>query len=190
MWEFHMVNIPSNVHGLFTPNRNHLGISKCAGTRCRGKISIGYVFAVRSERRICAEVQVNLAYPRETQEMVFDAHDRAFALFKGTCGRGIDARIRSGELPQPVKAFASGRATGWFGWQLIELQRQRLAEAHAAEGEQPAEAEPTRKRAKRARPLCCSAGLPLQTSHPAGVDPSHCPAFGTGRAPRERHHSV
>ncbi|KGJ71462.1 putative integrase, catalytic region [Bradyrhizobium diazoefficiens SEMIA 5080] len=29
------------------------------------------------------------AYPRETQEMVFDAHDRAFALFKGTCTRGI-----------------------------------------------------------------------------------------------------
>jgi len=37
------------------------------------------------------------AYPRETQEMVFDAHDRAFALlhdrafalFKSTCGRGI-----------------------------------------------------------------------------------------------------
>jgi transposase len=28
-------------------------------------------------------------YPRETQEMVFDAHDRAFALFKGTCQRGI-----------------------------------------------------------------------------------------------------
>ena len=24
------------------------------------------------------------AYPRETQEMVFDAHDRAFAMFKGT----------------------------------------------------------------------------------------------------------
>jgi transposase len=29
------------------------------------------------------------AYPRETQEMVFDAHDRAFVLFKGACGRGI-----------------------------------------------------------------------------------------------------
>src|SRR5437660_907721 len=29
------------------------------------------------------------AYPRESQEMVFDAHDRAFALFKGTCQRGI-----------------------------------------------------------------------------------------------------
>jgi transposase len=29
------------------------------------------------------------AYPRETQEMVFDAHDRAFSLFKGACTRGI-----------------------------------------------------------------------------------------------------
>ena len=29
------------------------------------------------------------AYPRETQEMVFDAHERAFAFFKGACGRGI-----------------------------------------------------------------------------------------------------
>jgi transposase len=29
------------------------------------------------------------AYPRETQEMVFDAHDRAFGFFKGACARGI-----------------------------------------------------------------------------------------------------
>jgi transposase len=29
------------------------------------------------------------AYPRETQEMVFDAHDRAFSFFKGACTRGI-----------------------------------------------------------------------------------------------------
>ena len=29
------------------------------------------------------------AYPRETQEMVFDAHDRAFAFFRGGCTRGI-----------------------------------------------------------------------------------------------------
>ena len=28
-------------------------------------------------------------YPRETQEMVFDAHDRAFAFFGGACTRGI-----------------------------------------------------------------------------------------------------
>lgn len=29
------------------------------------------------------------AYPRETQEMVFEAHDRAFSFFKGACTRGI-----------------------------------------------------------------------------------------------------
>lgn len=29
------------------------------------------------------------AYPRETQEMVFDAHDKAFDFFGGTCTRGI-----------------------------------------------------------------------------------------------------
>jgi transposase len=29
------------------------------------------------------------AYPRETQDMVFDAHNRAFAFFKGACTRGI-----------------------------------------------------------------------------------------------------
>jgi len=29
------------------------------------------------------------AYPRETQEMVFDAHERAFAFFKGACTRGV-----------------------------------------------------------------------------------------------------
>ncbi len=29
------------------------------------------------------------AYPRETQEMVFDAHDGGFAFFKGACTRGI-----------------------------------------------------------------------------------------------------
>jgi hypothetical protein len=29
------------------------------------------------------------AYPRESQEMVFDAHDRAFAFYRGACVRGI-----------------------------------------------------------------------------------------------------
>ena len=29
------------------------------------------------------------AYPRESQEMVFDAHDRGFVFFKGACRRGI-----------------------------------------------------------------------------------------------------
>ena len=29
------------------------------------------------------------AYPRESQEMMFDAHDRAFRFFRGACSRGI-----------------------------------------------------------------------------------------------------
>src|SRR3546814_992451 len=32
------------------------------------------------------------ACPRETQEMVFDAHARAFAFFGGVCTRGIDRK--------------------------------------------------------------------------------------------------
>mgnify|MGYP006282844959 FL=1 len=35
------------------------------------------------------------AYPRETQEMVFDAHDRAFAFFRGACTRGIYDNMRT-----------------------------------------------------------------------------------------------
>jgi len=38
-------------------------------------------------------------YPRETQEMVFDAHDRAFALFKGTCVHGTPAALTLRHAP-------------------------------------------------------------------------------------------
>ena len=44
------------------------------------------------------------AYPRETQEMVFDAHDRAFALFKGACRRGIYDNMKTA-----VEAVFSGK---------------------------------------------------------------------------------
>ena len=54
------------------------------------------------------------AYPRETQEMVFDAHDRAFALFKGTCtsrhlrqhedGGGDGLRRQGPPLQSPLPA--------------------------------------------------------------------------------------
>jgi transposase len=40
-------------------------------------------------RSAAHEIPDSPAYPRETQEMVFDAHARAFAFFKGTCTRGI-----------------------------------------------------------------------------------------------------
>ena len=45
------------------------------------------------------------AYPRETQEMVVDAHDRAFALFKGACQRGIYDNMKTA-----VKTILVGKA--------------------------------------------------------------------------------
>jgi transposase len=40
--------------------------------------------------RLChSRMMLVRAYPRETQEMVFDAHERTFAFFKGACTRGI-----------------------------------------------------------------------------------------------------
>ena len=39
------------------------------------------------------------AYPRETQEMVFDAHDRAFAFFGGACTRGIYDNMKTAVDP-------------------------------------------------------------------------------------------
>jgi transposase len=40
--------------------------------------------------RLChSRMFIARAYPRETQEMVFDAHERAFAFFKGSCARGV-----------------------------------------------------------------------------------------------------
>jgi len=45
------------------------------------------------------------AYPRESQEMVFDAHDRAFAFFRGACTRGIYDNMKTA-----VDAILVGKA--------------------------------------------------------------------------------
>jgi len=51
----------------------------------------GVTVAVKvAHMRLChSRMMFARAYPRETQEMVFDAHERAFAFFKGACTRGI-----------------------------------------------------------------------------------------------------
>ena len=48
------------------------------------------------------------AYPRETQEMVFDAHDKGFAFFKGACTRGIYDNMKTA-----VDAIFVGRARAY-----------------------------------------------------------------------------
>src|SRR3712207_4463783 len=48
------------------------------------------------------------AYPRESQEMVFDAHDRAFAFFRGACQRGIYDNMKTA-----VDAVFAGRGRAY-----------------------------------------------------------------------------
>jgi len=46
--------------------------------------------------RLChSRMFLSVAYPRETQEMVFDAHLRAFAFFDGICRRGIYDNLKT-----------------------------------------------------------------------------------------------
>src|SRR5204862_124518 len=62
------------------------------------------------------------AYPRETQEMVFDAHNRAFAFFKGTCTRGIYDNMKTAVetvfIGKDHKYSVSARAVG----RAVEIQ--------------------------------------------------------------------
>ena len=49
-----------------------------------------------AHRRLChSRLPFVRAYPRETQEMVFDAHTRAFAFYRGSCGRGISDNMKT-----------------------------------------------------------------------------------------------
>ena len=57
----------------------------------------GATMAVRvAQVRLCHSRMLFVrAYPRESQEMVFDAHDKAFAFFRGACQRGIYDNMRT-----------------------------------------------------------------------------------------------
>ncbi len=49
-----------------------------------------------AQMRLChSRMPFVRAYPRETQEMVFDAHEKAFAFFRGACQQGIYDNMRT-----------------------------------------------------------------------------------------------
>src|SRR5205807_8358139 len=50
------------------------------------------------------------AYPREAQEMVFEAHNRAFAFFKGSCTRGMYENTKRRSKPCSLAKTASSTA--------------------------------------------------------------------------------
>ena len=82
------------------------------------------------------------AYPRETQEMVFDAHTRAFAFFRGACGRGIYDNMKTavdtvfvGKVRQFNRRFAQlcshyliepVACTPGAGWEKGQVENRRL----------------------------------------------------------------
>jgi transposase len=50
--------------------------------------------------RLChSRIMFVRAYPRETQEMVFDAHERAFAFLNGACDRDCGDPTRQKAQP-------------------------------------------------------------------------------------------
>jgi transposase len=62
------------------------------------------------------------AYFRETQEMVFDAHDRAFAFYSGACRRGIYDNMRTA-----VETVFVGRARA-YNRRFLQLCSHHLVE--------------------------------------------------------------
>jgi hypothetical protein len=72
------------------------------------------------------------AYPRETQEMVFDAHERAFGFFNGACARGIYDNMKTALTHEPdlVLDLALLPARRWRASdRLDEMMRAHLQEA-------------------------------------------------------------
>lgn len=65
------------------------------------------------------------AYPRETQEMVFDAHEHAFRFFGGSCRRGIYDNMRTA-----VAAIFAGRQRT-FNRRFLQLCSHHLVEPTA-----------------------------------------------------------
>jgi transposase len=95
------------------------------------------------------------AYPRETQEMVFDAHHRAFAFFRGTCTRGINDNLKTA-----VDAVFIGKDRR-FNRRFVRLCRHYLVEPVAgipAAGWEKGQSLPRRRPGSRTRSGWCANG--------------------------------
>jgi transposase len=95
------------------------------------------------------------AYPRETQEMVFDAHNRAFAFFKGACTRGIYDNMKTA-----VEAVFIGKDRQ-FNRRFLRMCGHYLVEPTActpASGWEKGQSLPPRRRGSRTRSGWCASG--------------------------------
>jgi transposase len=98
------------------------------------------------------------AYPGETQEMVFDAHERAFAFFKGACTRGIYDNMKTA-----VETVFVGKDRQ-YNRRFLQMCAHHLVDPVActpASGWEKGQSLPPRKRGWRTRSgLCASAFSP------------------------------
>src|SRR4051794_36277792 len=95
------------------------------------------------------------AYPRETQEMVFDAHDRAFAFFKGACTRGIYDNMKTA-----VETIFVGRERA-YNRRFMQMCSHYLVDPVActpASGWEKGQSLPPRTRGSRTRLGWCGSG--------------------------------
>ena len=91
--------------------------ARLAGVTCRVKVA---------HVRLChSRLFLVRAYPRETQEMVFDAHEHAFRFFGGSCRRGIYDNMRTA-----VDAIFAGKQRS-FNRRFLQMCSHHLVEPTA-----------------------------------------------------------
>ena len=104
-------------------------------------------------------------YFSETQELVFDAHDKAFQFYGGVCRRGIYDSWRDERVRVPVHAyvpmsFAPGEAYQ-FDWSHETITLQNLPLLPVAEAWLPSPESPSAPRPIRR--VCAQAELHART---------------------------
>jgi hypothetical protein len=69
----------------------------------------------------------------------------------GMCDTKIREKIANGEIPPPVALTDSGYSKAWFGWQIIEWQKARVAAPLRKRPSVPPTLRGTRKKIKKQR---------------------------------------
>jgi transposase len=117
------------------------------------------------------------AYPRESQEMVFDAHDRAFAFFKGACTRGIYDNMKTA-----VETIFVGRERA-YNRRFVQMCGHYLVEPVACTPASGWEKGQVENQVGLVRERFFTPRLRVKSYDELNAWPSRSPAPASGRAP-------
>ena len=98
------------VHKELAPYYSHTGRPSIDPALTIRMLNVGYVFAIRSERRICAEVRANLAY----RFFASSASRTRFPIIRSSAVRGTSASVRA--MPCAECSRAWWRCASRLGW--------------------------------------------------------------------------